>query len=127
MKRLISLALAILTLFGCISCLSGCSPVSSTLTKGEWLSMLCDGFGMDSYQQQTPYAKTVASDSPYFGCVQTAFEWEIISDTQIDLDALATKGFLAQTLVKCVGIKDISGMSDDEITQYAVDNGYVTF
>ena len=99
----------------------------NTITKGEVLDQIMDAFGMYQYEQQEPYAEKVAKDNPHFRSVQTAFEWGVIDDEKINVNDKATKGFLAEALVKCVGFKDTDDMSSDDIVQYAVDNEYVSF
>ena len=99
----------------------------NTITKGEVLDQIMDAFCMYQYEQQEPYAEKVAKDNPHFRSVQTAFEWGVIDDEKINVNDKATKGFLAEALVKCVGFKDTDDMSSDDIVQYAVDNEYVSF
>ena len=126
MKRILALILSAALLLGTLGTLSGCSN-QPTITKGELLSLMCDRFGMNHYINNQPYTTTVAETDEYFSVVQAAFEWGTIDDTEIQLSDPVTKGFLAVTLVKCVGLLDTEGMSEDEITDYAVQNHYVSF
>ena len=127
-KRIISCAVCIVYLVCMICPLTSCNDQDGdTITKGEVLLQIMDAFGMYQHESEEPYAEKVAKDNPYFDSVQTAFEWEIIDDKSIDVNDKATKGFLAETLVKCVGFKDTENMSSDDILEYAVDNKYVSF
>lgn len=128
MKRLIAILLCIVTIASSFSCLVGCSKSEDAIiTKGEWLALLTDGFGMYSYTNTEPYSNTVDAENEYFPYVQMAFEWDIINDKNIDVNEKVTKGYLAETLVKCVGTVDTSEMSVDDILEYAVENNYVSF
>ena len=127
MKRIIAFILTIISLFNVIAFLSGCSSKESSITKGEVLALINEGFGMDYYSDSEPYTKTVKKDDKYFADVQIAFEWDVINDVDININDKATKGFLAEALVKCVGLINIDEMSSDEITEYAVNNNYVSF
>lgn len=127
MKRLIALILALTTMIGMISCLSGCGSEDKNITKGELLNMLCDSFGMYNYSSKEPHTETVKEGDKYFAAVQSAYEWEIINDKKIDTGAKVSKDFLSSVLVKSVGVVDTANMSKDEITKYAHDNKYVTF
>ncbi len=126
MKRFIAILLVITTLLGMMTCLSGCKG-NSYITKGELLNMLCDSFGMYSYSSSEPYTETVKEDNKYFTAVQASYEWEIINDKSINIEEKVDKDFLASVLVKSVGIADASEMSNEELTQYAVNNNYVDF
>ncbi len=126
-KRITAMILCLLAIVGAIP-LTSCSKADNEpITKGEWLNMLCEGFGMSTYTEETPYTTTVDSDDAYFSGVQIAFEWEIIDEKDIDVYEKVTKGYLAKTLVKCVGLTDVADMTDDEITEYAVENNYVAY
>lgn len=125
MKRVIAILTSIAILVCMMSCLSGCK--SANITKGELLNMLCDYFGMYSYTSETPHTDTVKQDNKYFTSVQAAYEWEIIDDKQINTDDKVDKDFLSSVLVKSVGVANVTDMSAEEMTQYAVDNQYVDF
>ena len=127
MKRIIALLLSIVTILSVFTCLSGCSNSESTITKGEWLYLLTDSFGMYSYTDVEPHTNTVDSENEFFPYVQMAYEWGIIDDVEIDINEKVTKGYLAETLVNCVDFIDTEEMSEEEITEYAVENNYVAF
>ena len=127
-KRIVLFMTCLVYLVVMICPLTSCNDDSGdTISKGEVLDQMMDAFGMYQYEQEEPYAEKVAKDNPHFNNVQAAFEWGVIDDKEIDLNEKATKGFLAEALVKCVGFKDTDDMSSDDIVQYAVDNEYVSF
>lgn len=127
MKKIIALLLALLTFLSMLTCLTGCNSNEKNITKGELINLICDSFGMSSFTKQEPYTNTVKKDNKYFTSVQAAYEWEIIDDKDINLDEKVDKDFLSSTLIKSVGSEDISNKSKEEITKFAVDNGYVDF
>ncbi|MBR6985811.1 MAG: Ig-like domain-containing protein [Ruminococcus sp.] len=127
-KRIVLFMTCLVYLVVMICPLTSCNDDSGdTITKGDVIDQMMDAFGMYQYEQEEPYAEKVAKDNPHFNNVQAAFEWGVIDDKEIDLNEKATKGFLAEALVKCVGFKDTDDMSSDDIVQYAVDNEYVSF
>ncbi|MGN0610507.1 MAG: Ig-like domain-containing protein [Ruminiclostridium sp.] len=127
-KRFLAMLLSLSFLLSASCVLTGCSDEESdTISKGDTLALIEDCFGMYDYSTATPFTKTVGNDSSYFDTVQIAFEWGLTDDENIDVESAATKGFLAQALVKCVDLTDVSAMTPDDILEYAVNNGYVSF
>mgnify|MGYP004516626613 CR=1 FL=1 len=127
-KKILAIIMALLTILGLLSTLSGCSNnKNASISKGELLRLISEDFGMYSYTDTTPHTNTVQSENEFFPYVQTAYEWGVIDDKEIKVDEKSTKGFLAETLVKCVGFVDTDSMSQEEITDYAVKNKYVSF
>lgn len=127
-RKIIAIMLALLTVLGMFSILSGCGKnPNSSISKGELLQLISEGFGMYSYTDATPHTNTVKSENKYFPYVQMAYEWGLIDDNEININEKSTKGFLAETLVNCVDFIDTDDMSQEEITDYAVENKYVSF
>ena len=78
-KRFISILLIIVTLLTTVMSLGGCSTQNNTsLSIGQWLTMVDEAFGMQSYTSEEPYFLNVKSDNPYFAAVQIAAEWDVI-------------------------------------------------
>ncbi len=122
MKRAISMFLALLVCITSIS-LEGCSSVNKTnITMGQWLALVNSEFGMQSYNNDTPYFKNVAKDSPYFGTVQTAAEWDVI-DVNEDLD-IDKKITWEDTLVTLVNVGNFlpAKSSKEEKIAYAIEH-----
>lgn len=124
--------IAWLLLFSLIICstLSGCGSdekSKNTITQGEWLAMINETFGMYNYDSETPHIKEVKKNNPYFRDVQIAYEWGLIDEDSFDIDESINKGFVSKTLVEVVGEDSTKGMSADQLTQFANQEGYVTF
>ena len=127
-RRIISLLLVLVLTAGIAAYLASCSTAGFGVTTGEWLNMVVDKFGITGYQRETPYIEAVEKDNSYFSAVQAAYEWNIIDEeTELDLDGRVAKGLVANTLVRAVGMDDLTGFDYDDIAQFAVDNAYVEF
>ena len=87
MKKLISILMVIVTLLSMVMSFSGCSTQqNNALTVGQWLMLVDEAFGMQSYTTDEPYFENVNKENPYFAAVQIAAEWDVIDkNKQIDL------------------------------------------
>lgn len=47
-------------------------------TREEWISMLSDGFGMDTYQSNEPYYSDIPASHELFHSVQASTEWGVL-------------------------------------------------
>lgn len=121
-KKIIALFLCLVTLIASIGSLSGCQKQKGGITRGETLGMILEAFGMNGVSSELSSSET--GKNQY---VQIAYDWGLISDKNMDMNAQTTKGFLAETLVKCVGFVDTSEMSSDDIADYAAKNNYISF
>lgn len=81
MKKIIAIMLATVTLFTSLISFSGCSTkAEETLEVGQWLGMINNAFGMESYTRDEPYISTVSEKDEYFSTVQIAAEWNVINN-----------------------------------------------
>ena len=125
-KSTIAIILCILSVFGIFSPLAGCSS-EATVTKAEVLYRILDSFGMlddslgISEEEIIPDAATLSE------CIEIAQSWGMLDSSSLASTEPATKGFLAELLVKCVDFLDTSAMTSDEILEYAANNNYVSF
>lgn len=129
LKSAISIVLIISMLFSISVAFSSCSEDKEkvSMTVGEYLTSLSDKFGMESYQSEEPHVANIGKDNMFFGVVQASYEWNIIDGSELNTEDEISKEFVANTLVKAVGLKDVSDMSSEEIAKYANENGYITF
>ncbi len=81
MKRKIISLLLLFVLVANLLPLNGCGQEedAGAVTRGEWIAMLSEGFGMDSYTEDTPYYSDVTSGTDLFPYVQSAAEWDVLS------------------------------------------------
>ena len=126
-KRVIALLLTAAMLAGL---LSGCGKKDggSEFTRGDLLTMICDYFGMDTYQSAQPYLESVPADNPYFDVVQACVEWDIIGtdDQKYDVGGRVPRGELAIALVNAaVLVPDLDTATDEEKLASAAANGLV--
>lgn len=123
MQRIISVILSILILLlGTL--VPGLVNKEETITQGEWLAKIDSEFGMDTYEEETPYYPNVTPDNEYFGAIQIAYEWGVIdSEDDIDTDANVTTEFAAKTLVKVANLEAVEGedvlIKNADALQYA--------
>lgn len=73
----------------------------SYITRGQWVELLAQGFGLDNFTGESPYYTDVNSDDEIYTYVQACYEWNILS-TGTDTfkpDDVATLGFVITTSV----------------------------
>lgn len=123
MKRFIALILSLSIMLGCLASLSGCSKSDNqTVKMGQWLSMINEAFGMDSYVQEEPYFSNIDKNNTYFEEVQVATEWEVINAAQkIDVNKSITWKDALVSLVNAGNFTSLDS-SDDEKIDCAIKN-----
>lgn len=105
MKKIVSFLLALTLMMNLLS-LSGCGRQTDedTVSRGEWITMLSEAFGMDSYAEETPYYTDVTDENSLFPLVQSAAEWDVLSiftedtlkpDEKITLEEVASTAAIA--------------------------------
>lgn len=116
MKRFIALLLISVILIGVFSSLAGCSNENiNTLTVGQWLVLLNDSFGMNSYIDEQPHVKNIDSSNPFYQTVQTAAEWDVISSDAINVDEPLRWNQTLITLVNASDFTDATATDDEKI------------
>lgn len=97
-QRIISLLLALVMLAGIAA---GCGEKEiSTVKMGQWLALISDAFGMESYTETKPFFPMVSETNDYFGVFQMAAEWDILAPSEsIDSETTVTWGDAVVTLV----------------------------
>lgn len=122
-KKLISILMAIVILLSMVMSFSGCSTQQNNLlTLGQWLGMVNNSFGMESYSQEEPYIKNVSKENEYFNTIQIAAEWDVIDrESTIDPNSALTWKDALVTLVN-VGNFTKANATEDEKIDYAINN-----
>lgn len=113
-RRVISLLLALALTIGIVP-LSACGSKDEggTVTRGEWIAMLSEMFGMDSYVEDAPYYTDVSAETALFPYVQSAAEWEVLSvfpRGELEPDKAVTREEVGSTAAIAAGCK----VSDDQ-------------
>lgn len=120
-KRIVSLILVLTVLISSLS-LTACGGKENYISVGQWLTLVNQTFGMESFQSTTPYFENISEDNAYFEAVQIAKEWDVISsDNELDVEKNLTWKEALITLVNVGNFTD-STASDDEKVQYAIEN-----
>ena len=126
MKRFIALLLVIVTVFLTVTSCSlpnfSFDESGTTVTIGQWLTMVNDAFGMQSYLEEKPYFKNISSDNPYFEAVQIATEWDIVNPKEpLDVSKKLTWEKALITLVNAGNFIPI-GSDDKDKINYGLNN-----
>lgn len=109
MKRRILSFLLLLVLVLNLIPLSGCGSNTEEdegVTRGEWITMLSEAFGMDSYTGDTPYYSDVATGTDLYSYVQSAAEWDVLSiftDDALEADKKVTREEVGSTAAIAAG------------------------
>ena len=117
MRRFIALIISLSIILGCLASLSGCSRSDNqTVKMGQWLSMINEAFGMDSYVQEEPYFSNIDKNNTYFEQVQVATEWEVINTAQkIDVNKSITWKEALVSLVNAGNFTSLDSTDDVKI------------
>ena len=120
-NRRTAIILAITIFFSSIS-FSGCGEEPETISLGQWLVLVDQTFGMDSYQSDTPYFENISETDTYFDAVQIAAEWEVIDTEQpIDVEEILTWNTALITLVNVGSFLPVDTAEEDKI-EYAIEH-----
>ncbi|MCM1221653.1 MAG: hypothetical protein NC548_44960 [Lachnospiraceae bacterium] len=88
----------------------------SRLSRAEYIGMLGDSFGYDTYASEADIFTDVSSDNEYYSEIQAAAEWQVIdSDGTFEPDGAASISFALESAVRAIGTDDIvaSGVGID--------------
>lgn len=120
-SRKLTIVLVLVMLLSAIP-LTGCGEKKDTISVGQWLALVNQTFGMESYQQETPHFENIPKDSPYFATVQIAAEWEVIDTTKpIEIEAELTWGSALVTLVNVGNFLPVDTPEEEKI-EYAIEH-----
>lgn len=131
MKWRITYVLFIITIMGL---LAGCSKEIETtgqVTRGEWIAMLSESFGLDTYDSDIPHYSDITNTNALFRPVQASAEWGVLSiydGDKLDADKPVTHDEAASTAVIAAGFKpNENGEFDiDASIHYAVEYGIIS-
>lgn len=123
MKRFISGVLLFCVIITSSGFMTACSAKkASEVTMGEWLMMVNQMFGMETYTEENPFFESIDKENKYFGTVQIAAEWGVVDvDKDLDVDKKLTYEEALLTLVN-VGSFLEEDADDDSKIAYAIEN-----
>lgn len=82
--------------------------VGAPLSRAEYIGMLGESFGYDTYISETDIFSDVSSDNEYYPEIQAAAEWEIVDGNgSFHPDKEATLQFALEAAVRAIGTEDI--------------------
>lgn len=83
--------------------------ISGGLSRAEYIGMLGDSFGYDTYLSEEDIFPDVTLADDHYAEIQAAAEWEIIDrDGEFEPDETATLSFALESAVRAVGTDDIA-------------------
>lgn len=123
MKRFISGLLLFCVIITSSGFMTACSAKkASEVTVGEWLMMVNQMFGMETYTEENPFFESIDKENKYFGTVQIAAEWGVVDvDKDLDVDKKLTYEEALLTLVNVGSFLDEDADDDSKIA-YAIEN-----
>lgn len=137
MKRRFVSAFLLLIMVMNLLPLSGCGVIegAETVSRGEWITMLSETFGMDSYVDNTPQYSDITEETDLFSFVQSAAEWGVLSiftEDHLDADKKVTCEEIASTAAIAAGCDvleehfDPDGNFDSDFSvEYAIQHGII--
>lgn len=116
-SRFRGLLCALILLFA--AALTGCGKEGSAaaggkskeagLSRAEYIGMLGDSFGYDTFLSETDIFPDVSSANEYYSEIQAAAEWQIIDrDEKFKPDESASLSFALESAVRAIGTDDIA-------------------
>ena len=119
-RRVISLLLILALTMGIVP-LSACGrkDEGGTVTRGEWITMLSEMFGMDSYVENAPYYTDVSAETALFPYVQSTTEWGVLSifpRGELEPDKAVTREEVGSTAAIAAGCDVADDQFDDKGT-----------
>ena len=124
MKRIIAILLSMIIIATSLLSLSGCTSGdnSSYFTVGQWLMLIDEAFGMQSYNADEPYFDNIDKNNPYFEAVQIATEWDVIDKSEsLNVDEWLKWDEALTTLVNVGNFLSVDSSKKEKIN-YAIEN-----
>lgn len=130
MKKKILATLLVLAMALNLTVLSGCGKKTKDtgdyVTRGEWLSMLAESFGLDFSDSDTPYFKDIPAGHELFSAVQGLGDWDILAPLTgetLTADKLVTQQEVAATAAIAAGFKVRDDFQPEQAVQFAAQYG----
>lgn len=110
------------------------NPNEGDISRYEWIEMLSNQFGINTYENQVPYFKDVSEDNTYYNYIQSSVEWNILEEKEeFNGDDYASGRFIVLTSMKVIGETNIQSylntskkITDDEYIECAISNNLIT-
>lgn len=116
MKRFVAILLVIVTLLTSILGTTGCSSQQKAeLSFGQWLALINDSFGMESFINEEPYFTNIDKNNPYYSTVQIAREWDVVSGDYLDIGKSLTWKDAIITLVNVGNFLPVDSSEEEKI------------
>lgn len=128
MKKLLTAFILMFSLLIGLLSFSGCTQEDTMgyVTRGQWVAMLSEKFGLDTYHSNTPHYSDVTASDELFSAVQSAVEWGILSvysKNTLDIDKLVTRQEVANTAAIAAGFN--APEDSQAAVKYAIANSII--
>ena len=105
----------------------------NSITRYEWMQMLCEKAGLREYKNNVPYFPDVNESNDYFPFVQSAVEWKVLpADSDFEGESIASGRFIALTAIKALGenkvkiyLESTNDIDDDDYLDLAMENDLI--
>ncbi len=124
MKRIIAFLLAILLCMGMLTCLNGCSSSNTVMTRGGWIELLAQEFGLDQTVSQEPAFTDVTKEDEIYTGVQSCVDWGILNNTESKTfrpNEEARVDFALQTAVAAADVN----LGETSVEKFAQEGGVI--
>lgn len=106
---------------------AGSKNTEGGITRAEYIGMLGQSFGYDTYVSETDLFTDVSSADAYYAQIQAAAEWQIIDGGgAFEPDRPATAGFALESAVRAIGMENIAASGTaidlDSLIDFYVNN-----
>lgn len=111
------------------SLLSGCGKKPSYVTRGEWVAMLAEGFGLEDSQNTTPYYTDVTEKHDLFPAVQALGDWGILApfpDKSLGVNKPVTRQEVAATAAIAAGFRPGESFEMEQAVAFAAEKGILS-
>lgn len=126
-KRVVAIFLIIGIIAGL---LSSCSRAPENhVTRGEWIAMLAQGFGLEDSKNTTPYYTDVAEKDELFSAVQSLGDWGILAPfggEKLEPDKPVTRQEVAATAAIAAGFRPCESFEMEQAVAFAADKGILS-
>lgn len=126
MKKRLAICL-VLALVVSLTPLSGCgAKPEGGVTRGEWIAMLAEGFGLDASGTIEPYYKDVTAQHDLFPAVQALGDWGILAPfagEKLDVDKPVIRQEAAATAAIAAGFRAGDAFDLEQAVDFAAEKG----
>lgn len=124
---LFSMMVLMIGLVGCGQKSKDASGSNATMSKGDWIGMLGEGFGYNAPLAEENFYSDVTADNENFNQIQACAEWGVITEQGVfSPEDTATWEYVLKTAVRAVGIDNLNSagieVTEDSLVEFFANN-----